>query len=274
MAHWKKLATTALVALSLATPFAIMPASGSAFSTDNSDLWWNESESGWGLQIVQRADIVFVTLYVYNASGQPVWYAAVLNYSPSGKWSGDLMQTNGPWFGKQPFDQTAVGVTRVGSLTFTPNSVADGTLSYTINGVSVTKHIQRMTVRYDDYSGDYIGMLAYAAEGCPNPFDRGLFNNRIDFSIVQSGQAMAIVSQQQGTVAVCTSSGSYDQDGQFGNTSQLTGSCTDGSGKGAVTNYYEMNVTPSGISMNFTAPASNPGSKGCMLQGSLVGIRQ
>jgi hypothetical protein len=26
--------------------------------------------------------------------------------------------------------------------------------------------------------------------------------------------------------------------------------------------------------MNFTAPGSNPGSKGCTLNGSLVGIRQ
>lgn len=274
MVYMKNLARAGLLVASLAMPFAIMPVSASSFSTDNSDLWWNPSESGWGLQIVQRADISFVTLYVYDAHGQPVWYAALLNFTAPSRWSGDLMETNGPWFGKQPFDQTAVGATRVGSLTFTPTSVSDGMLSYSINGVTVNEHIQRMTLRYDDYNGDYIGLMSYAAEGCPNPMDRGVFNNRIDLSIVQSDTSMSIVSQQQGVMAVCTSSGNYSQDGQFGNTSQVTGSCTDGSGTGSVTNYYEMNVSPSGITMNFTTPASNAGSKGCTLNGSLVGIRQ
>ncbi len=274
MVYLKKLATTTLLSVALAMPFSAMPVAASSFSTDNSDLWWNPSESGWGLQMIQRADIIFVTLYVYNTSGQPVWYAASLNFNATSTWSGDLMVANGPWFGKQPFDQTAVGTTRVGSLTFTPTSVSTGTLSYSINGVSVNENIQRMTLRYDDYSGSYTGLLSYAADGCPNPFDRGVFNNRIDLEIVQSSTSMSIVSQQEGTTAVCTSSGTYGQDGQFGSTSQVTTSCTDGSGTGTLTNYYEMNVSPSGITMNFTAPASNPGSKGCTWTGSLVGIRQ
>lgn len=66
----------------------------------------------------------------------------------------------------------------------------------------------------------------------------------------------------------------WGQDGQLGNTRQVTGSCSDGSGGGAVTTYYQMSTTPSGIMMNFTAPSSNPGSKGCTLKGTLVGIRQ
>jgi hypothetical protein len=273
MAPWKKLIFAAFAATSFALACAI-PARATSFSTDNSDLWWNPAESGWGLQTIQRADVIFVTLYLYDSSNKPVWYAAVLNYSAATNWSGDLMETNGPWFGTQPFNPAAVTVARVGSMSFAPTSVSDGALSYSINGVSITKHIERMTIRYDDYNGNYIGMLAYAAEGCPNPSDRGLSNNRIDFSIMQSGTSMSMISQQQGTVAVCTSSGNYGQDGQFGNTTQVTGSCTDGSGANAVTTYYQMNVTPSGISMNFTSPSSNPGSKGCTMNGSLVGIRQ
>jgi hypothetical protein len=272
MTPWKKYATSVVLSFALLT--SVYTASASSFSTDNSDLWWNESESGWGIQLIQRADIIFATLYVYNSSGAPVWYSALLNYDRATGWSGDMMQTNGPWFGTNPFNQATVGVTKVGSIAFVPTSVNDGTLSYSINGVNVSKHIDRMTLRYDDYSGDYIGLLSYAAEGCPNVSDRGVFNNRIDFSIEQSGPAMSIISQQQGTFAVCTSKGDYSQSGQFGSTTQTTGSCTDGSGAGALTSYYEMNVTPSGITMNFTAPGSNVGSKGCTLTGSLVGIRQ
>src|ERR1022692_3088622 len=174
-------------------------------------------------------------------------------------WAGDLMQMSGPWFGTQPFNPAAVGVNKVGSLSFIPTSVTDGMLSYSINGVSVSKHIERMTLRYDDYSGNYIGMLAYAAEGCPNPGDRGLFNNLNEFSIAECGSPLVMVFPHQGTVAMCSATGAYGQDGQFGNTTQVTGSCTDGSGAAGVKSYYQMNVTPSGITMNFTAPSSNLG---------------
>ncbi len=43
---------------------------------DMSDLWWNPAESGWGIQFVQQRDVIFATLYVYDASGAPVWYVA------------------------------------------------------------------------------------------------------------------------------------------------------------------------------------------------------
>jgi len=273
MASWTKVATTGFAAICMAFMCAVAPASASSFSSDNSDIWWNPVENGWGLQMVQRADIIFVTLYLYNTNGVPIWYAAVLSTGSGASWNGDLMETTGPWFGTQPFNAAAVSVARVGSMSFSPTSLRDGMLSYSINGVANTKHIERMTLRYDDYNGNYRGMLAYAAEACPNPADRGMFNNRIDFTITQSGANMSILSQQQGTVAVCSSSGVYGQDGQFGNSQQVTGSCTDGSGSGAVTTYYQMNVTPSTVTMNFTAPSSNAGSKGCTLNGTLVGIR-
>ena len=85
---------------------------------------------------------------------------------------------------------------------------------------------------------------------------------------------MGLAWQQQGNSPVCMSSGDYSQDGQFGSTPQVTGSCTDGSAAGNVTAFYEMNVTPGGMTMNFTAPSTNAGSKGCTLNGSMIGIRQ
>ncbi len=138
MASWKKLAIAASTAACLALTCAIPPASATSFSVDNSDLWGNPAENGWGLQIVQRAEIVFVTLYLYNANNTPVWYAAVLQPSGPTRWTGDLMQTGGPWFGTQPFNPAAVTVARVGSMTFTPTSAREGVLSYSINGVSNT----------------------------------------------------------------------------------------------------------------------------------------
>ncbi len=78
MASWKKIAIAASAATCLALTSAMPPAAATSFSVDNSDLWGNPAENGWGLQIVQRAEIIFVTLYLYNANNTPVWYAAVL----------------------------------------------------------------------------------------------------------------------------------------------------------------------------------------------------
>ncbi|HEV2038616.1 MAG TPA: hypothetical protein VGT81_01000 [Casimicrobiaceae bacterium] len=37
-----------------------------------------------------------------------------------------------------------------------------------------------------------------------------------------------------------SSNGDYGEDGQFGNTRQVTGSCSDGSGGGAVTTHWRV----------------------------------
>ncbi len=131
--------------------------------------------------MIQRADIIFVTLYVYNTNGQPVWYAASLNFNAPSTWSGDLMRDERAMVRKAAVRPVRGRSHARGIPDFHADVGRAGTLSYSINGVSVNENIQRMTLRYDDYSGDYVGLLSYAAEGCPNPFDRGVFNNRIDF---------------------------------------------------------------------------------------------
>ena len=45
-------------------------------STDFSDLWSNANEQGWGANVIQQNDILFVTLFVNNQSNAPVWYVA------------------------------------------------------------------------------------------------------------------------------------------------------------------------------------------------------
>ena len=54
------------------------PAWATSFSTDQSDLWYVESESGWGLQLVQRGNVIFATLFVYDTNGTPTWYTPPL----------------------------------------------------------------------------------------------------------------------------------------------------------------------------------------------------
>jgi hypothetical protein len=68
-----------------------------------------------------------------------------------------LIATTGPWFGTVPFNPTLVGLRTVGKMTWKAQSVGSGTLSYGIDGVTVSKTLYRQTLRYDDRAGTFYG---------------------------------------------------------------------------------------------------------------------
>ena len=108
-----------------------------------SDLWWNPSESGWGLSITQHDATIFAAWYVYDESGRPAWMVM-----PGGKWAtdttftGDLYRATGP-DARGAFDPARVVRTRVGAATLTFSADDRAVWSYQVNGVSGTKQIQR-----------------------------------------------------------------------------------------------------------------------------------
>ena len=79
-------------------------------------LWWNPTESGWGIQFVQQANTIFATMFVYDAANSPVWYTATLTPAGANVFRGDLHVTRGPWFGGT-FSSSAVGYRVVGTMT-------------------------------------------------------------------------------------------------------------------------------------------------------------
>ena len=113
---------------------------------DYTDHWWNPLESGWGISIHQHtSDRLFAVWFVYSPSGQPVWYTLQPGEWTSSKdYTGPVYKTTGPYFGV-PFDSTQVGVAQVGvgTLSFTDSNTA--TFSYTVEGVSGSKPITRLS---------------------------------------------------------------------------------------------------------------------------------
>jgi hypothetical protein len=106
------------------------------------DLWWNPSESGWGMAIAQQYAVMFLAWYVYDNAGKPVWYVAS-NCAVSGNGcSGTLYRTTGPAFGPT-FDPLQIQVFSAGTVSLSFTDANNGTLSYTVNGVSATKTITR-----------------------------------------------------------------------------------------------------------------------------------
>jgi YVTN family beta-propeller protein len=118
--------------------------SGTAPATNYTDLWWNPNESGWGLSVTQQFNLMFLAWYVYDSSGNPVWYVASSCAVTSGGngCSGTLYRTTGPAFGAG-FDPMQVQVFPVGSVTLNFSDGNNGTLSYVVDGVSGSKAITR-----------------------------------------------------------------------------------------------------------------------------------
>lgn len=119
-------------------------AAGSASVANFTSLWWNPNESGWGLNVTHQGNIAFATLFTYDAQGQPMWLV-MSNGARQGSstvFVGDLYLARGPAFNAQPFTPiTAANLTRVGTMTLDFNQFYTGTLTYSVNGVQVSKII-------------------------------------------------------------------------------------------------------------------------------------
>ena len=253
-----------LAAASLIAP----PAYATSFTTDQSDLWYIIAESGWGMQLVQRGNVIFATLFVYDQSTNPTWFVATMDPTATQfQWSGDLYATTGPWFGTVPFNPANVVATKVGTMTWTGLTVETGNVSYTVNGVAVSKNVVRQTLVYDDYSGHYGGGLHSMISGCANPAFDGTVENIGVLNITQNGQAVTLQSFPT-TGGSCTYTATQTQFGQMG---VLDGpyNCTDGTA--GTFHAFEVQVNITALSGRFTASNSNP--PGCQQQGWFGGLR-
>jgi lysyl endopeptidase len=117
--------------------------------TNYTALWWNapaNSESGWGINFVQQGDIAFATLFTYDSSGAPMWLfmSGGTRQGTADTFSGTLYRATGPAFYANPFTPIGAGnLTQVGTMTVAFSGSNAGTLTYSVNGVNVTKSITK-----------------------------------------------------------------------------------------------------------------------------------
>ena len=115
---------------------------GAAPPVDYTDLWWNPSESGWGLTIAHQFDTIFLAWYVYDAAGNPTWFVVPNCVVTQSTCSGVVYSTTGPALGPT-FDSSQVRVATVGSANVVFTDANNAVLSYTVNGIPGTKSITR-----------------------------------------------------------------------------------------------------------------------------------
>ena len=127
------------------------------FPQDYQGLWWNPLESGWGVGVfdqgVDGSTPISSVLFVYGADRQPTWFATVLRESlpmlvaPDAgfrQFDGPLFETRGtPWFARS-FALTQARQAGSAQLVF-PNGAASASLTYSVDGVSVTKTLRRLS---------------------------------------------------------------------------------------------------------------------------------
>ena len=236
-----------------------------SFSSDQSDLWWVPSESGWGMQIVQQAGILFATLFVYDATGAPTFYTATLVPSGALAWTGDLYRTTGPYFGAPAFNSAAVAYRRVGAVSFSRPSTDVGVLDYSVDGVTVSKSVVRQLLVYDDYGGHYSATVNMISRNCPVPADNGDTTQQFQIDVTHDRQSMSIHwTEADGTT--CDFGGAYAQQGHVG---QFAANYLCSSAERGNMSFFEMTNRVGMVAGRFRGHSDN---SGCDRSGSFTGL--
>jgi hypothetical protein len=110
---------------------------------NHTGLWWNASESGWGINFNQQGDTLFGTLFTYATDDRAHWLVMSNGTKQAeNSFSGDLYQTTGSAFNSEPFvPLNTTNIKRLGKMTVAFTSEASATLTYDINGTTIVKAI-------------------------------------------------------------------------------------------------------------------------------------
>ena len=246
--------TVALALFSLL--LLVVPLRGQA--TDYTDLWWSPGENGWNLTVTQSDTFIFATIFVYDANKQPIWYVGNLANDGNGNYTGGLYATTGTYFGTVPYDPSQFHVAQVGTATFSPQSADTAVLTYNVNGVNVTKNMQRFTLTTIRLGGKYSGGQAgsYSGAGCSGA---GNYTDHFDVQVDQPGNGTATFSFVYIGGLVCTLSGSLQQKGMLYSIPSATYSCSDGLNTNA--SLSQIKATSLGIEGVLAAPSVGGGCR-------------
>lgn len=235
-----------------------------SWGTDMSDLWWVPSESGWGANIAHQREVIFITIFAYGPDGSTRWYVGPAVVSSGGSnpflFTGDLYETRGPFLGGA-FNPANVTNRRVGNVSLSFSSTSRAALTYMVDGITVSKAIERQTFREARFSGIFHGYRVGRITGCAAA---GGYIDELSASPVKSGSSITVTTISSVGQA-CTYSGTFSQAGRM---SRIGGSfvCTPGS-SGSFT-MYELEIGAAGFTARYQATYS-----GCTDTGVIAAAR-
>jgi len=267
-----------LLAASLFLALSIVANLASALRpADVGDIYWNPNESGWGLQVSDQGDLLALTFYVYGTDNKPTWFTALLSYSTTNAggarvYTGNLYANTGPYFGVPFASGPAVVARLAGSATFQADTGTTATLTYTVDGVTVNKSIERFAYNLMNLSGTgYIGAFIELDTSCNNPANNGPVALSGTFNIThnppQPQVTMAVTFISGVVMLSCTYMASYSQAGRLGALNNGTYSCANGDA--GTFSGHDIELTSQGILGRYDAVSA---TRGCHATGGFGGL--
>ena len=123
---------------------SMLPAAG---TPNYQALWYAfpaESESGWGMNIAQQGEIMFLTWFTYGAGGKQIWYVGPdTRRTGTNTFTGKLYRTTGPSYKSPVWNASQVASFEVGSVTLDFTALDRASFTYTVDGITQTKTITR-----------------------------------------------------------------------------------------------------------------------------------
>jgi len=232
-------------------------ASPATRAADYTDLWWIPAESGWGVNVVQTDNFMFLTFFIYGQDHKPTWYTAGLVLDSTGAYSGGLYATTGTYYA-QPWNPIDAGAAQqVGNASFRPSSTNayQATLTYVVNGVgTVTKAIERQPLTPPTIGGQYTGGISAAQTSCNNSSSNGAYKATYDLQVTQTTAGVATFTFTYPTYA-CTLSGTLAQHGRQYVISGASYTCTQSGATifSGSANLSEITATAQGVEGRWTA---------------------
>jgi hypothetical protein len=235
-----------------------------SFGTDFTDIWWFSNESGWGMPMHQQHNLLYATLYIYGADGKPTWVSALLTAGPSSTFSGQVIVSSGPWYGGA-FNPSNVGRRVAGNITVQFDSVTTGVVTYSIDGVTVTKPIERLTMTYEHFEGNYLAAVNLTQSSCFDSSANGSGTGLLGLTVAHTGTQMAstLVFPNGGS---CVYTGAYGQDGSKG---RFSGTYACSTGEVGTMQFFEMSNRRGMISGRLQGSSTNAG---CRYTGRFTGL--
>lgn len=268
----RSLAVTLLLALATLG----LPAHATTYSNDYTDLWYNspaESEAGWGVNIIQQNNILFITMFVYGADGTPRWFVGSnITGTSQTTFTGPIYSTAGTYFGS-PWAPTLFTFRQVGTILFTFNADNTAAMSYNVDNVVVTKNIVRQSWRNDVLTGAYVGGTTAVgpATGCNAGI---LIHGFLTVNHTDPTVSMFVEFTSNGQTARCNYAGTYSQVGRVGAINNGTYNCTIGGTNNAVTGTFTVSeITTSRNGFNGRIDGTLVSSQSCSYSGSFGGIK-
>lgn len=235
---------------------SLLPALAQA--QDHTDMWWTPAESGWGVNVVQAGNNLWLTFFVYGSDRKPTWYSAYLAWDGA-RYSGTLYATQGSYFAGPWNPAEHPEATVAGSASFIPSSINafEATLTYTVNGAgTVVKAIERQYLGAISLAGSYVAAQSGRYTSCSNASDNLSYTDTGPLTVTQTATTLTLTFAYD-SGADCTFRGTWERRGQLFRAPGSSYQCSGSLAVNTTAALYEIKQTAQGMEGRYSATLAN-----------------